>query len=82
MAADMECRLEVDGVLSYPDDLMGVLRCSDDADANAQVIAAARLLRTACRSESDHLELQLKGLLLSCSALACFPLSCALIRFS
>ncbi|CAD6261963.1 unnamed protein product [Miscanthus lutarioriparius] len=60
MAADMDCRLEVDNVLSFADDLMGVLRCSDDADANAQVTAAARLLRTACRSESDHLELQLK----------------------
>ncbi|XP_066349754.1 kinetochore protein SPC24 homolog [Miscanthus floridulus] len=60
MAADMGCRLEVDNVLSFADDLMGVLRCSDDADANAQVTAAARLLRTACRSESDHLELQLK----------------------
>ncbi|PWZ38200.1 hypothetical protein Zm00014a_023132 [Zea mays] len=60
MEADTGCRLEVDDVLSFADDLVGVLRRSDDADANAQVIAGAGLLRTACRSESDHLHLQLK----------------------
>ncbi|NP_001144886.2 Kinetochore protein SPC24 homolog [Zea mays] len=60
MEADTGCRLEVDDVLSFADDLVVVLRRSDDADANAQVIAGAGLLRTACRSESDHLHLQLK----------------------
>lgn len=71
MEADTGCRLEVDDVLSFADDLVVVLRRSDDADANAQVIAGAGLLRTACRSESDHLHLQLKGLLHSTPLLLC-----------
>lgn len=70
MAADMARRLELDGVLSFADGLVGVLRCSDDAGVNAQVIAGARMLRDACRSESVHLDLQLRGLFL-CSHL--FP---------
>ncbi|OEL18963.1 hypothetical protein BAE44_0020017 [Dichanthelium oligosanthes] len=60
MAADMGRRLEVGELLSFTDELVGVLRGSDDAVANAQAVAGARGLRSACRSESDDLELQLR----------------------
>ncbi|XP_062186292.1 kinetochore protein SPC24 homolog [Phragmites australis] len=60
MAADVGERLEVDDVFSLADDLVGVLRGTDDADALAQVGASARMLRSACHSESDDLELQRK----------------------
>ncbi|KAJ1271188.1 hypothetical protein BS78_06G109900 [Paspalum vaginatum] len=60
MAADAGVRLEVDEVLSYSDDLLGVLRVSNDHDANAQVGSGARMLLSACRSESGDLELQLR----------------------
>lgn len=60
MAADEGVRLAVDKVLSYSEDLLGVLGVSNDCDANAQVGSGARLLLSACRSESDDLELQLR----------------------
>ncbi|WVZ85823.1 hypothetical protein U9M48_032691 [Paspalum notatum var. saurae] len=60
MAADAGVRLEVDEILSYSDDLLGVLRVSNDHDANAQVGSRARMLLSACRSESDDLDLQLR----------------------
>ncbi|XP_062225752.1 kinetochore protein SPC24 homolog [Phragmites australis] len=56
MAADAGKRLEVDDVFSFADDLVGVLRGSEDGDDGA----SARMLQSACRSESDDLELQLR----------------------
>ncbi|WVZ87474.1 hypothetical protein U9M48_034109 [Paspalum notatum var. saurae] len=55
-AADTGKPLEVDAVLSFADDFVGLLRASADADADAAVAAAARRLLSACRSESDDLE--------------------------
>ncbi|KAJ1273226.1 hypothetical protein BS78_06G263300 [Paspalum vaginatum] len=60
MAAGTGQRLEVDAVLSFADELVGSLRASDDAGANARAAAAARMLRSACRSESDDLEHRLR----------------------
>ncbi|EES00992.2 hypothetical protein BDA96_03G222000 [Sorghum bicolor] len=47
-------------LLSYADDLVGVLRVSTDRDINARVGAGARRLLSACRSEADDLELKIK----------------------
>ncbi|RLM65302.1 uncharacterized protein C2845_PM16G08830 [Panicum miliaceum] len=60
MAADTGERLAVDEVLSFAQDLVGVLRASNDRDANAQTGAGARMLLSACRSDSDDLELQIR----------------------
>jgi len=55
-------------LLSYADDLVGVLRVSTDRDINARVGAGARRLLSACRSEADDLELKIKGPLVPCPA--------------
>jgi hypothetical protein len=47
----------VERLLSYADELVGVLRASTDHDGIAQVSTGARTLLSACRSESDDLEL-------------------------
>ncbi|PAN38948.2 hypothetical protein PAHAL_7G165100 [Panicum hallii] len=60
MAVDTGERLAVDEVLSFAQDLVGVLRASNDRDANAQTGAGARMLLSACRSDSDDLELQMR----------------------
>ncbi|RLM74589.1 uncharacterized protein C2845_PM15G09580 [Panicum miliaceum] len=60
MAADTGERLAVDEVLSFAQDLVGVLRASNDRDANAQTGAGARMLLSACRSDSDDLQLQMR----------------------
>jgi hypothetical protein len=65
MAAGAGESQEVERLLSYADDLLGVFRVSTDRDDNAQVGAGARRLVSACRSESDDLELQIKGPLIS-----------------
>ncbi|OEL20686.1 hypothetical protein BAE44_0018294 [Dichanthelium oligosanthes] len=62
MAADADKRLAVDEVLSFAQELVGVLRASNDHDANAQTGAGARMLLSACRSDSDDLELQMREL--------------------
>ncbi|KXG26395.1 hypothetical protein SORBI_3006G094100 [Sorghum bicolor] len=51
---------EVERLLSYADDLVGVLRVSTDRDINARVGAGVRRLLSACRSEADDLELKIK----------------------
>ncbi|RCV33808.1 hypothetical protein SETIT_7G112400v2 [Setaria italica] len=60
MAADADKRPAVDEILSYANDLAGVLRASNDNDANAQTGAAAGMLLSACRSDSDDLDLQIR----------------------
>ncbi|CAN6228297.1 unnamed protein product [Urochloa humidicola] len=60
MAEDAGTRLEVEEVLSFAKDLMGVLRVSNDRDANAQTGDGARMLLSACRSDSDDLEREMK----------------------
>ncbi|CAD6263571.1 unnamed protein product [Miscanthus lutarioriparius] len=60
MAAGAGESQEVERLLSYADDLLGVFRVSTDRDGNAQVGAGARRLVSACRSEYDDLELQIK----------------------
>lgn len=70
-AADVDKRPAVDDILSYADDLAGVLRASNDSDANAQTGAAAGMLLSACRSDSDELELKIKG---SAPLLPCWKL--------
>lgn len=72
MAADADKRPAVDEILSYANDLAGVLRASNDNDANAQTGAAAGMLLSACRSDSDDLDLQIRGSVLSCPAGNCF----------
>jgi hypothetical protein len=47
----------VERLLSYADELVGVLRASTDHDGIAQVSTRARTLLSAYRSESDDLEL-------------------------
>ncbi|TVU14277.1 hypothetical protein EJB05_37737, partial [Eragrostis curvula] len=60
MAAETGKRLMVDELLSYADDLVALLDGSKDGEDIAQATAGARMLRSACRSELDNLELQLK----------------------
>ncbi|XP_003579825.1 uncharacterized protein LOC100824249 [Brachypodium distachyon] len=60
MGADAGRRVEVANLLALADDLVGVLRGSKDGEALAQACDGARLLRSACRSESGDLELQVK----------------------
>ena len=74
MAAGAGESLGVERLLSYADDLLGVFRASTDRDDNAQVGAGARRLVSACRSESDDLELQIKGPLVPCPAGVYFAL--------
>ena len=61
MAADTGKRLAVDELLSFTEELEGALRSSNDRDASAQVGAGARMLLSACRSDFDDLQLQMKG---------------------
>jgi len=60
MAADTGERRRVDDLISFAQDLVGMLRASNDSDANAQTGAGARMLLSACRSDSDDLELQMR----------------------
>ena len=61
MAADAGRRVDVATLLSFGDDLVGVLLDSKDGESLAQACDGARMLRSACRSESAGLELQVKG---------------------
>jgi hypothetical protein len=70
MAADAGRRVDVASILSFGDDLVGVLLDVRDGESLAQACDGARLLRSACRSESGDLELQVKG-----------PSSPSLLRF-
>jgi hypothetical protein len=68
MAASAGESQGVERLLSYAEDLVAVLCVSTDCDDNAQVGAGVQRLLSACRSESDDLEMQLKGQLVPCSA--------------
>jgi hypothetical protein len=60
MAAGAGGESEIQGVerlLSYADELVGVLCAGTDHDGIAQISTGARTLLSACRSESDDLEL-------------------------
>ena len=70
MAEDAGSRIEVANLLSLGEDLVGVLLGSKDGEALAQACDGARMLRSACCSDSGDLELQVKG-----------PFSPALLRF-
>jgi hypothetical protein len=61
MAADAGRRLDVANLLSFGDDLVGVLLDRTDAGSLAQAYDGARMLRSACHSESGDLKLQVKG---------------------
>ncbi|KAM0869213.1 hypothetical protein ACQ4PT_040810 [Festuca glaucescens] len=60
MAADAGRRVEVANLLSLGDDLIGVLLDRKDGESLAQAGDGAWMLRSACRSESGDLELQVK----------------------
>jgi len=60
MAADAGRRVDVASVLSFADDLVGVLLGNKDGGSLAQACDGARMLRSACRIESGDLELQVK----------------------
>ncbi|KAF7001950.1 hypothetical protein CFC21_017502 [Triticum aestivum] len=60
MAEDAGSRIEVANLLSLGEDLVGVLLGSKDGEALAQACDGARMLRSACCSESGDLELQVK----------------------
>ncbi|VAH48177.1 unnamed protein product [Triticum turgidum subsp. durum] len=60
MAEDAGSRIEVANLLSLGEDLVGVLVGIKDGEALAQACDGARMLRSACRSESGDLELQIK----------------------
>ena len=72
MAAGAGESLGVERLLSYTEDLVGVLRASTDRDGNAQVSAVARRLLSGYRSEFDDLELHIKGPLVTCPAVSTF----------
>ncbi|VAH32786.1 unnamed protein product [Triticum turgidum subsp. durum] len=61
MAEDAGSRIEVANLLSLGEDLVGVLLGSKDGEALAQACDGARMLRSACCSESGDLELQVKA---------------------
>lgn len=61
MAADADRRVDVATVLSFGEDLVGVLLNSKDGEYLAQACVGARMLRSACGSESADSELQVKG---------------------
>ncbi|VAH48178.1 hypothetical protein VPH35_029543 [Triticum aestivum] len=61
MAEDAGSRIEVANLLSLGEDLVGVLVGIKDGEALAQACDGARMLRSACRSESGDLELQIKA---------------------
>lgn len=60
MAEDAGSRVDVANLLSLGEDLVGVLLGSKDGEAIARACDGARMLRSACRSESGDLELQVK----------------------
>ncbi|KAL6838318.1 hypothetical protein ACP4OV_031822 [Aristida adscensionis] len=60
MAADGDMWSGVDKIISYGEDLLGVLRNRSGGEAEVQVGAGARMLKSACLSESADLERQLK----------------------
>ncbi|XBI56222.1 hypothetical protein VPH35_037859 [Triticum aestivum] len=60
MAEDAGSRIEVANLLSLGEDLVGVLLGSKDGEALAQACDGARMLRSACCSDSGDLELQVK----------------------
>ncbi|XP_047069532.1 kinetochore protein SPC24 homolog [Lolium rigidum] len=60
MAADAGRRVEVANLLSLGDDLIGVLLDTKDGESLGQAGERALMLRSACRSESGDLELQVK----------------------
>nr|CAB3484633.1 unnamed protein product [Digitaria exilis] len=62
MEADTGNPLAVDEAISFVRDLEGVLRASNDGDASAHTGAGARMLLSACRSDSDDLELQIRDI--------------------
>uniref|UniRef100_M8C628 Uncharacterized protein n=1 Tax=Aegilops tauschii TaxID=37682 RepID=M8C628_AEGTA len=60
MAEDAGSRIEVANLLSLGEDLVGGLLGSKDGEALAQACDGARMLRSACCSDSGDLELQVK----------------------
>ncbi|KAK1683429.1 hypothetical protein QYE76_044277 [Lolium multiflorum] len=60
MAVDAGRRVEVANLLSLGDDLIGVLLDRKDGESLAQAGEGALMLRSACRSESGDLDLQVK----------------------
>ncbi|KAM0877593.1 hypothetical protein ACQ4PT_035381 [Festuca glaucescens] len=60
MAADAARRLDVANLLSFGDDVVGVLLDRKVAESLAQAYDGARMLRSACHSESGDLKLQVK----------------------
>lgn len=60
MAEDAGSRIDVANLLSLGEDLVGVLLGSKDGEALTQACDGARMLRSACRSEAEDLELQVK----------------------
>jgi len=72
MAARAGESLGVERLLSYTEDLMGVLRACTDRDGNAQVGAVARRLLSSYRYEFDDLELHIKGPLVTFRAVSTF----------
>ena len=72
MAAGVGKSLGVERLLSYTEDLVGVLRANTDRDGNAQVGAVARRLLSSYRSEFDDLELHIKGPLVTCPVVSMF----------
>jgi hypothetical protein len=61
MAADAGRRLDVANILSFGDDLVGMLLDVRDGESLVQACDGVRMLRSACRNESGDLELQVKG---------------------
>uniref|UniRef100_A0A0E0DET5 Uncharacterized protein n=1 Tax=Oryza meridionalis TaxID=40149 RepID=A0A0E0DET5_9ORYZ len=60
MAAEAGMRVNVASLLALGDDTVELLGERKDSEALAQACAGARMLRSACRSESDDLEVQMK----------------------
>ncbi|BAF14816.1 kinetochore protein SPC24 homolog [Oryza sativa Japonica Group] len=60
MAAEAGMRVNVASLLALGDDTVELLGERKDGEALAQACAGARMLRSACRSESDDLEVQMK----------------------
>lgn len=61
MAAEAGMRVNVASLLALGDDTVELLGERKDGEALAQACAGARMLRSVCRSESDDLEVQMKG---------------------
>lgn len=65
MAEETANRLAVREVVSVAQDLLDVLHASNDGDEGAQIETGARMLLSASRSDSDDIELQMRGPVLS-----------------